>query len=456
MNLCRRIIPKTGKGAFWLGAGLCLLVCLLIIFVLPPLTGISKRFGGHGHDGYLEIATNIIRGHGFVFEPGGGPVLHRPPLYPLLISPLTLLPKGLWRLCLIIVQSAMVGGIAFLIFRIGKYLFCASIARTAVIIFLLNPWVYWHAKNPMTPIIQGFLYILFVFLIGSNVLAVLEGADSPQGKKRWWTKQLAIGGIGSALILTHGTMLASVFTLLFILFIIGMFRKSYRTVATSIISGMIIVILIAPWTYRNWVVFKRFVPVTSNCGVAYIQGLVHWNICGELAARPNESYDAATLRFLGIKGDTSSYMQYYGFNDPGMDAELNMKVKEYIRMHPGIFLEKLLLNSIDYYFPSIVYPFLAVKIFSVEELALTLFHLTLWGLAFIGIRSGRGQKKSRLQTILMLFPIILYGVWYLPFVTFIGHRLYTFGTIPFLSLLAARGLNTIRPIQFHSSQTSAS
>jgi 4-amino-4-deoxy-L-arabinose transferase-like glycosyltransferase len=429
---------------------------LLIILVIPPLTGISKQFGGHGHDGYLEIATNVIRGHGFAFEPGGKPVLHRPPLYPLLISPLTLLPKGLWRISLIILQSAIAGGIAFLIFRIGKHLFSDSIARIAVIIFLLNPWVYWHVKNPMTPVLQGFLYILFVYLIGGNILGVLENADAPRRRKKWWTWYLAIAGAGAALILTHGTMIASVFSWLFILFIAGMFRKSYRTAAASIVSGMIIVILIIPWTYRNWIVLKRFVPVTNNYGAVYVQGLVHWNICGKDACCRNEDYEAATLRFLGIKGDTSTYMQYWGFNDPNLDTELNKKVKEYIRMHPAIFFEKLLLNSIDYYFPTIVYPFLAVKTFSVEELALTLFHSALWGLAFIGIWRGRGQKKLRLQTILMLLPIILYAVWYLPFVTFIGHRLYTFGTIPFLSLLAARGFNTIRPNQFCSSQTSAS
>jgi len=404
------------------------------------LTGLSKNFGGKGHDGYLEIARNVIIGNGFVFEPQAEPVLHRPPLYPLFLSPFTLLPEGLQRLCLTVIQSAMVGGIVFLIFRIARYLFDISTAKMAVVIFLLYPWVYWNAKNPMTAIMQGFLYILFVFLIGIYIFDVLKATDTSQAPKRRRAAWLAIGVTGAALVLSHGAMLALAVILLFIVFITAILKKNQRLAATSIMSGLVIMILIAPWTYRNWLVFKRLVPVTSNYGVAYAHGLVHWNICGDDAQRPNETYETAALRFLGIEPDVSGYMQYLGLKDPEIDAKFNKKMKEHIRTQPGVFLKKLLLNSIEYYFPAFTYPFLAVKDFSLQKLAITIFHLLLWILAFIGIYRGRRQKKSRFNTNLMLALIVLYGVWYLPFVTFIGHSLYTFGTIPFLSILSARGL----------------
>lgn len=435
-----RIIPHSAKGSFWLGFGLCLLTCFSIIFVLSPLTGLSKNFGGSGHDGYLEIARSVARGTGFVCEQGQPPVAC-PPLYPLFLSQMTLLPEGLQRPCLIVFQSAMVGGIACLLFRIGKYLFGVSIARIAVVIFLLNPWVYWNAKNPMTPIMQGFLYILFVFLIGSYIFDVLKATDTSQAPKRWCPAWLAIGITGAALVLTHGAMLAAAVILLFIVFILGILRRNKQLLTTTIMSGLVIVILVAPWTYRNWVVFKRFIPVAGNSGFVYFQGLLHWNICGEYAQRANESYRAAALRFLGKEGDESCYMQCYGLRDPNIDEEFNEKMKEHIRTHPGMFVKKVLLNSIEYYFPTITYPFLAVKVFSIEKLALTIFHIALWGLAFVGIYRGRGQEKSRLHTGLMLTAIVLYAIWYLPFVTFIGHSLYTIGTVPFLSILAAIGIN---------------
>jgi len=94
------------------------------------------------------------------------------------------------------------------------------------------------------------------------------------------------------------------------------------------------------------------------------------------------------------------------------------------------------------YFAIITYAFTTLKIFGAESLALTIFHLFLRKLAFIAIWHGRGGKESKLGTGIMLCSIVLYGIWYLPFVTFIGHSLYTLGTIPFLSILAAREFET--------------
>jgi 4-amino-4-deoxy-L-arabinose transferase-like glycosyltransferase len=433
-----KIIPHSAKGAFWLGFGLCLLAGLFIILVLSPLTGFSKTFGGYGHDGYLEIARSVAQGNGFVCEPGQPPVAC-PPLYPLFLSPITLLPEGLQRPSLVVFQSAMVGGIAFLVFLIGKSLFSISIAKIAVVIFLLNPWIYWSAKNPMTPVMQSFLYILFVFLMGRYVFGILKGLDNQTNKKRWCPIWLAIGLTGGALALTHGSMLPAVFGLLFVAFIFGLIRKNKQLLTTVVISGCVVVSLVAPWTYRNWVVFGRFIPVASHAGFAYFHGLVHWNISGEDAQRQHESYEAAALRLLGIEGDASRYVQFYGLKDPNINAKFNEKAVEHIRTHPGVFLKKFILNSIEYYFPSLTYPFLAVKYFSVENLAITLYHLILWSLAAVGFYRIRRQKPGFLHAVLVLAVIFLYAVWYWPVIAFIGHSLYTFGTMPFLSLLAANG-----------------
>jgi len=450
-----QLIPCSGRSSFVLGFLVCLSVCFFIIYILSPVLGISTTFGGHGHDGYLEIGANIIRGNGFVFERGGASVLHRPPLYPFVISPLTLLPESLQRPALIILQSLMAGFIALLIFRIGKYLFEGSTAGIAVIIFLLNPWLYWNAKNPMTAIIQALLYTLFVFLSGGLVFSGAEFGKVRDNLKRRIGRWSATGITGAGLILSHGAMIAVVMVLLIIILVTGMIRKNRDAVLAPIITGVIIILLVSPWTYRNWLVFGRFVPVTGNAGVAYADGLVHWNICGENARRKGESYDAAALRFAGIDGDESEYIQYWGLKDPKIDAVFNARMKEHIRNHPGVFVKKLVLNSIEYYFPTFTYPFLAIKVFSMGKLAITVFNLLLWILVFVGIYRGRGKLNWRTWTLLGL--IVLYGVWYFPFVTFIGHSLYTFGTMPFLSILAAHGLESLNCKGNHrDSQTSAS
>ncbi|KKK55661.1 hypothetical protein LCGC14_3072300, partial [marine sediment metagenome] len=176
MNLGKQIIPKTAKGAFWLSFWLCLLVCLFIIFVISPLTGLSKHFG-KANDGYIQIARSLAHGHGYVFEEGGPAVFHRPPLYPFLLVPITFLPDFYQRPALILMQSVMVGFIGALLFQIARRLFNISTAKAAVIIFLLYPWVYWNAKNPMTPILQGLLYTLFAVLLCNELFDTDNQSD---------------------------------------------------------------------------------------------------------------------------------------------------------------------------------------------------------------------------------------------------------------------------------------
>jgi len=440
VNLCKRMIPKTTKGAFWLSFWLCFLGCLFIIFVIAPLTGISKHFG-HGHDGYIQLAENLGQGNGYVFEEAGPSVFHRPPLYPFLLVPITFLPDFLQRPALILMQSVMVGCIGGLIFQIAKRLFNLSIAGVAVVIFLLNPWVYWNAKNPMTVIPQGLLYTLLAVLAGSELLAILGRYSAPAGKMKLWSKRLAMGIVAAALALTHGAMLAVNIVLLFMLLIAGIVRRNYQATKTSIIAGVIMVTLIAPWTYRNWVMFHRFIPIAGGSGLAYFNGNVHWEGITQEPQRNGEGYINASLRVAGIEGTEATHTHWKGLKDIELEDRVNEKMMEDLRTHPGAFMKKILLNAVEYYFPMFTYPYLAVKYFKAENLAITIFHSILWGLALMGIWRGRKEEMLWPPTGLVFIAIVVYAIWFFPFAIFIGHSLYTFGTIPFLSILAARGLS---------------
>ena len=441
MRLYEKITPETGKGAFWLSFLLCLAGCFFILFVVSPLTGLSKDFG-KANDGYIQLAENLGDGNGYVFEKDGPAVFHRPPLYPFLLVPVMQLPVSLQRLALVVLQSLMVGCIGAFIFKIGKRLFNLSVSRIALILFLLNPWVYWNAKNPMTAILQMLLYILFVTLIGSELLIVLNRMDRPLGKCKLWAKRLAIGIVAAALALAHGAMLAVGLILLFALFIIAIIKRNIPTVKTSIIAGVLMVALIAPWTYRNWAVFERFIPVAGNSGMGYFNGIIHWSCTDEHPQRKGETHIDACLRLAGIEGTEKSHVHWKGLKDIELEDEVNRKAIEHMREHPSAFVKKVMLNSVEYYFPAFTYPFLAVKGLSAENLALTVFHLVLWILAIVGI--WRAKKENLLLSAgLLLSGIFLYAVWYFPFSTFIGHSLYTIGTIPFLSILAAKGLGVM-------------
>ena len=436
MSFFKKIIPETPKQAFLIAFLLCALAGLFIILVLAPLTGISKDFS-KAHDGYIELAKSLGQGDGYVFEKNGAAVFHRPPLYPFLLVPITFLPEHLQRTVLILMQSALVGFIAALIFKIAQYFFTLSVAKISVIIFLLNPWVYWNAKNPMTTILQGLLYLIFAVLIGKEILTIMGHYEN---KTKLAKRRLAIGLTAAALALTHGTMLAVNALLFFILLIIAIAKRNRQAIKTPIIAGLIMAALIAPWTYRNYIVFDRIIPVAGGGGLAYFNGNVHWQSTIENPQRKGESYIDASLRVCDINGTEATHAHWMGLKDIELDDRVNKKMVENIRTHPDIFAKKIALNAVEYYFPTLASPFLAVKGFSLQKLAITIFHLTLWILAIIGLCRNQKNPLSKTGKKLILSAIVIYAIWFFPFATFIGHSLYTFGTIPFLSILAADGL----------------
>ncbi len=430
-NFLRALRPEESKGAFFLCFFVCLAAGLFIIWVVTPLTGIGRAFGP-GHDGYIELARSLASGDGYVFEAGGDAVFHRPPFYPLLLVPVALLPAGLERTGLVVLQSLMVGGIGALVFAVGRRLFSVKTGQIAVILFLMYPWVYWHAKNPMTPILQGLLYILFAALLGRELLG--RG-----GEKRQWAGGLALGVTAGALALTHGAMLAVGGVAMALLFAAGVLRKDYGKVKTAVIAAAVMLCAVGPWTYRNWVVFGRFIPVVSGGGLAYFNGVGHWDFAGDEAAGAGENYIDASLRITGIGGTEATHTHFKGLRSLELDDRVNEKMVEHIREEPARFVKMFFLNGAEYYFPVVVYPFLANKYFSIEGLGLTIFHAVLWGLAIWGICRRRRCGQSARGSLLLLGGTVFYAVWYFPFATFIGHWLYSFGTIPLLVILAASG-----------------
>jgi len=443
-KICILLIPKTGKSAFRLGFVLCLIVCLLIIWVLAPLTGISKSFGP-GHDGYIQLAEQLGRSNGYVFKKNGPPVFHRPPLYPFLLVPVALLPETIQRPALILIQSLMVGCICALIFTIAKRLFSVETAGISVIIFLINPWVYWNAKNPMTPILQTLLYSLFFLLVLRQITYGFNPDGNNKTKTVFWKPSIIAGITAGALILTHAAMLAVSLVWLALIFITGLFIKNRGLLTTSATSTIIIVIIVAPWTYRNWITFNRFIPVASGVGLAYFNGNVHWKGICKKPQQEGETYIDASLRVLGIEGTEETRTHWKGFKNIKLDEKANKKMLQDIKSNPLAFIKKVFLNTLEYYFPALAYPFLAIKNISVEKTAITIFNSLLWSLAIFGIIQERKKENNRFSSLILLAGIFLYAIWFLPFATFIGHYLYALGTIPILSILAAKGLSVLYP-----------
>jgi hypothetical protein len=433
MSLLRKLIPEKDSHAFWLSFIVCLLACGVILFVVAPITGLSQSFG-EGNDGYIQLARSIVAGDGYVFEKNGPKVFNRPPMYPFFLIPVALFPENLQRYVIIIPQSLLVGFIGMLIFKIASKLFNPAAAKISLLFFLLNPWVYWNAKNPMTAILQTFLYLIFAYLVAKVIFE--------KNNFRPYLYGLFIGLSGAALILSHAAMLPVAVFFIGIIFFVSLFKNKERII-TAIISGLIVICLVAPWTYRNRITFHKFIPVSGGGGLAYFNGNVHWDFIEPQPQKKGESYIDASLRILAIDGNEATITHWKGFKDIANEEVANAKMTEDVKSRPMLFIKKIILNAVEYYFPAFTYSFLAVKTKSAEQFAITSFHSGLWICAAFGV------YYYRRAGFLLLTAIIFYAVWYFPFATFIGHSLYTLGTIPFLSILASAGF--IRLFRFFPS-----
>jgi len=453
MKAVDRLLPADAQGAFYRGLILSLALALGIVYIVSPLTGLSRHFGGtfeNGiHDGYWELAGNLARGNGYVFEPGGLPVMHRPPLAPLLFAPLTWLPDALQRPAVILMQSLMVGATCLLLFDLVSMTVGKRAARSAVGILLAYPWLYWHVKNPMNVITQMLCVMLIVNLIMQELLDARKAGD--RGSSTICKLRPVLLGLAvAAAMLTHASLLVSAPLMLLGIAAVGAVRRDARLVYGPLIAGAVTVILVAPWTYRNWIVSGRFVPVTSNSGFLYFAGNTHWGLDGQ-DSRINQMERAFAM--AGVSAKASEVIQFWGVMDAKLQAELDKRMVEHALSHPGLLATKVLLNSMEFHMP-VVYDALGPsslgrrpsRLKATENAALSLWHLALWILAWAGLwRERRSENRFALSAILACAVVL--ALPYLPILAHIDHSQYVMPGVPLLSALAAIWL-----VRFHESR----
>jgi len=444
-RLLDRLPPRTGGQALAWAFGLALSGGLAIILIVGPLTGLSGPFGTLRHDGYWQLAGNLVRGEGYVFEPGGPPVIHRPPLVPCLFAPLTLLPAPLQRPGVVLLQSLMAGAVGWLLFDLAARCFGTRVARYAVGLLLLYPWLYWHVKDPMNVITQAMLACLVLRLVARE----WEPTD-PRVRRAtpWLLASLLLGVVMAGAMLTHGTMLLSIPLILLLMIGVGIARRDGRPLRVAALAAVVTVVCVAPWTWRNWKVAGRFIPVVSNSGFAYFWGNAHWRFPGD---RTTGKEPRRALELAGIHRELSEVWHFSGLNDPEVDRRINRRMAEHIRAHPARFAEKVVLNAAEFYFP-VVHDLPGLRdplrrhelggpVWVLYRLVVSAWHGALWGLALVGWRRQRG-RAARGRWLLALACLVLLAIPYFPFLVNIAHSQYVFHTVPLLCLLAAPGLAT--------------
>jgi 4-amino-4-deoxy-L-arabinose transferase-like glycosyltransferase len=249
--------------------------------------------------------------------PSGGPSAFRPPGYPLALG-------GAYAVSGDSVDAgrllnAALGAVAvLLLFLVARRLFSDRVALVAAGIAAVYP--------PLVMLsLELYSEPLFIDLMLGAVLTALRFRDDP--RLRW---ALATGALAGMATLTRPNGVVLVL-------ILGVWalwlppRRRVAALAAPVAAVLAAILVIAPWTIRNQIVFNEFVPLTTGTG---------FNLAGVYNedAREDERFNA--LWRLPIRTDAHRDLyEIFGLREVELDRELRERGREHALDHPGYVAE---------------------------------------------------------------------------------------------------------------------
>lgn len=276
---------------------------------------------------YDNIAVNIMSGYGFSLVPDGSPIptTQRTPMYPLFLAGIYII-FGHNYVAVKIIQAILGALSCIIIFYITNITYRNKMV--AIIASLITALY--------VPFIRGFNYYggpalllseyFYIFMLGMAILTTLIFVRD--GKK--WSGMLSGICIGFT-VLTRPEFI--VFPLLLIGYLFYISKLSVkRTVYKYFIMYFFMLMILLPWTIRNYIVQKKFIPLTT------LNGLVFWLGNNSLAnggwAYP-ENYAATTKQVENL----CEYEQNKVFLETGIK-----EIKKNPQRMPKLLIKKILVH----------------------------------------------------------------------------------------------------------------
>jgi len=266
---------------------------LLVATLLLGHSSLQRFYGGNEPS---HIAANLAAGHGFSapYEKVPiAPTAQQPPLYPALLA---VIFRGcgaysLLSLCIILLVNALAGaGTATLIYCAGQQHFSSEIGMVAAWFWTIYPWEA-LAEMPVANYGLSALAVAAWLVLAPKILAK---SLHPQ---HW----ILLGiGAGVAVLLNPtigGVFLASVVWI----------QCSKRSVYRVYLAVAAFILVLAPWTLRNYRTLDRLIPVRDNFGLELFLGN-HLGMTGEVdftqdfpTLDPRQYSQLGEVRFMELK-----------------------------------------------------------------------------------------------------------------------------------------------------------
>jgi hypothetical protein len=270
-----RIDPVLGRRLVLTAAVAGLAVRLafgLVYWVHKPLT--------HDEREYLSLARGIAQGRGFAYEPGDETgttqQFGRAPAYPLFLAAIGAGDRSYdatplrVKVAQSIVGAAGVWVIGMLAWRIAG----ATAGTVAAWVAAVYPPLVWITAYVLTEAVYSTLAL-------STALLVDRAIDRAEARRPSTPSALAAGALCGAAILVRPAMVV-------FLPLVGLWLLLRRRAAIAAVLIAAALLVIAPWTIRNYRTYGRVILVASEGGVTFWTGnhpLARGE--GDLAANPD-------------------------------------------------------------------------------------------------------------------------------------------------------------------------
>lgn len=354
---------KLPKRNLLISGKLILLAIIILAVVLRLASAIYQRntitdlpgiFDQISYDG---LARRLIDGHGFSFAEGhwpatraGEPTAHWSYLYTLYLTIVYIL-FGAKPLVARIIQAILVGVLQpFFTWRIARRIFGEGIGLVAAAFSAVYIYFFYYAGGLIT---ESFYIVGVLWVI--DIAFRITDAKNTNSRENSILPWLELGlAIGLTVLLRQVYLMFLPFLYLWIVFvatqpadrlpIIARFKRLFtwplvRGVSVSII---ILVLLIIPWTLRNYSAFHKFVLLNTNAGFAFFWGnhpiygtsfipllpgdTYYTLIPDELKSLSEAEIDSALLK-LGLQ---------FVFDDPGRIFLLSLtRAREFFKFWPS-------------------------------------------------------------------------------------------------------------------------
>lgn len=225
-------------------------VALIFSFAVYPkissLYNLTLDPDDHGPLGY-----GIWKLRSLAYYPDTQPTVGRGPSYPLFEAFCLMITNSWWPQSVQIGQCILFALTCFLVFWISKTLWSNRVAVLISLICAFHPFVFWYTSRIW---IETLAIFLFTLLIASILYLTLKPS---------MTRSIILGCVLAISALCKQTFLPYV---LFVPLFLGILKNKKIGCRFIVYTFITAVLVILPWTIRNWTLTKKFIPVHVRAG----------------------------------------------------------------------------------------------------------------------------------------------------------------------------------------------